>query len=374
MFIKFRGTHTSIFYSNAFPSYCFTSQCRLYSSSTSSHSLVNYLVDSLGFSKQEATTASSKVTSLKSLNNPNLVIDFFKQTGFDNTQIKTIVSRSPKLLIRNVSKTLKPKFQCLMDLGLSGSDLVNVIARDSVIVDRGLDTHLRPTIDCLRRILGSDDDVIKAIKRAPWLLSFGPHHTMETNLLLLRNFGFTDDKIRKFVLIHRNFLTQKTQRIKDLLHRVENDFRVPRDSSMFHHAFQVLSAQTKYKLDRKIEIFKSFGWSDDDVLEMFRKLPHCIGISEVRIQEKLNLFMKELGFVPAFLASHPAILAYSLEKRVIPRMQVLKSLDERKLERRMWSFYTVLVLAETKFMEYFVLPYKDQIPDLYEPLKINVAP
>ncbi|XP_047266870.1 uncharacterized protein LOC107867599 isoform X2 [Capsicum annuum] len=196
MFIKFRGTHTSIFYSNAFPSYCFTSQCRLYSSSTSSHSLVNYLVDSLGFSKQEATTASSKV----------------------------------------------------------------------------------------------------------------------------------------------------------------------------------LSAQTKYKLDRKIEIFKSFGWSDDDVLEMFRKLPHCIGISEVRIQEKLNLFMKELGFVPAFLASHPAILAYSLEKRVIPRMQVLKSLDERKLERRMWSFYTVLVLAETKFMEYFVLPYKDQIPDLYEPLKINVAP
>ncbi|XP_047266869.1 uncharacterized protein LOC107867599 isoform X1 [Capsicum annuum] len=226
MFIKFRGTHTSIFYSNAFPSYCFTSQCRLYSSSTSSHSLVNYLVDSLGFSKQEATTASSK----------------------------------------------------------------------------------------------------------------------------------------------------KTQRIKDLLHRVENDFRVPRDSSMFHHAFQVLSAQTKYKLDRKIEIFKSFGWSDDDVLEMFRKLPHCIGISEVRIQEKLNLFMKELGFVPAFLASHPAILAYSLEKRVIPRMQVLKSLDERKLERRMWSFYTVLVLAETKFMEYFVLPYKDQIPDLYEPLKINVAP
>ncbi|KAM3361340.1 transcription termination factor MTERF5, chloroplastic [Capsicum galapagoense] len=346
----------------------------LYSSSTSSHSLVNYLVDSLGFSKQEATTASSKVTSLKSLNNPNLVIDFFKQTGFDNTQIKTIVSRSPKLLIRNVSKTLKPKFQCLMDLGLSGSDLANVIARDSVIVDRGLDTHLRPTIDCLRRILGGDDDVIKAIKRAPWLLSFGPHHTMETNLLLLRNFGFTDEKIRKLVLIYPNYLTQKTKRIKDLLHRMENDFRVPRDSSMFHHGFQVLSSQKKSKLDRKIGIFKSFGWSDDDVLGMFRKLPHCIGLSEVRIEEKLNLFMKELGFLPAFLVSHPAILVYSLEKRVIPRMQVLKSLDERKLERRMWSLYTVLTLTESRFVECFVLPYKDQIPDLYDIHKKTVAP
>ncbi|MCD9639244.1 hypothetical protein HAX54_023650 [Datura stramonium] len=379
MLIRFRGTHSSIFHCNGFGLYCFRSQTRNQSFSSTStpvptHILVKYLVDSLGFSKEEATATSSKVSSLKSLKNPDSVLNFFIQTGLDKTQMKKIVSKAPKLLLRDVSKTLKPKIQCLMDLGLSGSDLVNVIAKDAQIIERSLDTHLRPTIDCLRRTLGTDDNVLKAIKRAPWLLSFGPHHTMETNLLLLRNFGFSDEKIRKLVLIYPNYLTQKPERIKDLLHRVENDFRVPRDSPVFHYGFQVLSSQKKSALDRKIGIFKSFGWSDDDILELFRKLPHCIGLSEDRIKKKLNLFMKELGLGPAYLVSHPAILVYSLERRVVPRMQVLKILDEKKLERRKFALYTAVSLSEAKFLEYFVLPYKDQIPDLYELLEKTVAP
>ncbi|XP_059279873.1 uncharacterized protein LOC132033799 [Lycium ferocissimum] len=252
--------------------------------------------------------------------------------------------------------------------------LVNVIAKDTTIVDRGLDTHLRPTIDLLRRTLGSDENIVKAIKRFPWLLTFGAHHAMETNLLLFRDTVFSDVRIKKFVLRYPRYLTQKSGWVKDLLQRVENDFRVPRDSPCFLQGFEVLSSQKKSTLKRKFRIFNSFGWSDDDVVKMFRKLPYCIALSEVRIQKALNLFMKECGFGTAYLVSHPAILAYSLEKRVVPRMQVLKILDEKKLERRKLALYPVLMLTESKFIDYFVLPYKDQIPDLYEPLKKTVAP
>ncbi|KAK4722348.1 hypothetical protein R3W88_012581 [Solanum pinnatisectum] len=114
-------------------------------------------------------------------------------------------------------------------------------------------------------------------------------------------------------------------------------------------------------LDRKIGIFKSFGWSDDDILHMFRKLPYCLSLSEVRIQKALNLFMKELGVKSVYLVSYPTLLMHSLEKRVVPRMQVLKILDEKKLKRRELILYTVVRLTESKFMEYFVLPYKDKI-------------
>uniref|UniRef100_K4BTP0 Uncharacterized protein n=1 Tax=Solanum lycopersicum TaxID=4081 RepID=K4BTP0_SOLLC len=181
MLIRFRGkavvvsTHCLINHCNGFRDFRFTSQY-LYSSTSTpapTHFLVKYLVDSLGFSDEEAASTSSKVTSLKNLKNPHLVINFLKQIGLDDTQMKKMVSLAPKMLLSDVSKTLKPKFQCLMDIGLSGSDLVDVIAKDSKIVERGLDTHLRPTIDCLRRTLGSDENVVKALKRAPWLLTFG---------------------------------------------------------------------------------------------------------------------------------------------------------------------------------------------------------
>ncbi|XP_060198763.1 uncharacterized protein LOC132627435 [Lycium barbarum] len=318
--------------------------------------------------------ASSKVTSCKTPKNPDSVIDFLKQTGLDKTQMKKMVSAVPKLLFSDVSKTLKPKFQCLMDLGLSGSDLVNVVAKDSQIIERGLDTHIRPTIDLLRRTLGCDENIVKAIKRFPWLLTFGAHHIMETNLLLLKNSGVPDLRIKKLLLRIPRCIAQKPQWFKGLLHRVENEFRVPRDSPSFLYGFQVLTSQKKSTLDRKFGIFKSFGWSDDDILEMFRKLPFCVGLSEVRIQKALNLFMNELGFETAYLVSHPAILVFSLEKRVIPRLQVLKILDEKKVERRKLDLYYVLSLTELKFIDYFVMPYKDQIPELYEPLKKTVAP
>ncbi|OIT30461.1 transcription termination factor mterf5, chloroplastic, partial [Nicotiana attenuata] len=322
--------------------YCFRSQFLYSTTSTrnriSTHFLIKYLVDSLGFSRKEAISTSSKLTPQKTIKNPDLLLNFLIQTGFDETQIKKLVFRAPRLLYRDVSRTLIPKRQCLVDLGLSGSDLVSVIAKDPNIFERSFDTHLRPTIGCLRRILGSDEDVVKAIKRAVWLLSFGTHHIMETNVLLLRNYGFSDLMIKKFVLRNPNSITQKSEWFKDLLHRVEKDFQVTPDSATFLHGFRALASQKKSTLEKKIgwkiAMFKSFGWSDDEILELFRKLPLCIALSEVRIEKALNLYMKELSFEPSYLASRPAFLAYSLEKRVIPRMQVLKILDEKKLERR----------------------------------------
>ncbi|KAL3340008.1 hypothetical protein AABB24_028563 [Solanum stoloniferum] len=386
MLIRFRGkavavsTHSSIFhckgFGNILSSYNFRSQY-LYSSTATpapTHFLVKYLVDSLGFSNEEAASTSSKVTSRKNLKNADSVINFFKQNGFDNTQMKIMVSRVPKLLFRDVSKTLKPKFQCLMDLGLSGSDLVDAIAKDSHIFDTGLDTHLRPTIDFLRRILGSNENVVKALKRFPWLLSFRALHIMENNLLLLKNHGVPDERIKKLMLRNPSYFAQNPERIKGLLHRMENDFRVPRDSSSFIYGCHVLNSQNKSKLEKKFGIFKSFGWSDDDILELFRKLPFCVGLSEVRIHKALNLFMKELGLGPAYLVSHPAILGFSMEKRVVPRMQILKILDEKKVKRRKLDLYYALTLTETKFIDYFVQPYKDQMPDLYEQLNKIVAP
>lgn len=336
---------------------------------------MNYLVDSLGFSKEEASLVSCKVTSWKSLNrNPDLVLNFLKKTGFDNTQMKKLVSAAPKFLFYDVSKTLKPKLQCLMDIGLSGWDLVNVIAKDSTIVERGLVTHLKPTINCLRRTLGSDENVVKAIKKTSWLLSFGGCNVMETNLLLLKKYGVSDDKIQKLVLRNPRYITQKPEWVKDLLHRVEKDFGIPLHSSIFPYGFHTLASQKKARCEKKIEIFRSFGWSDYDILTMFRKLPYSIALSEDKIQKGLSLYMKELGFKPAYLASRPSMLIYSMEKRVIPRMNVLKILDEKKLERRKVALYTAVRISESKFIKYFVLPYKDQVPDLYEPLKKNLSP
>ncbi|PHT50613.1 hypothetical protein CQW23_10360 [Capsicum baccatum] len=338
-----------------------------YSTAASTHFLLNYLISSLGFSKQEAASASAKVGyRVKSFKNPDLALNFFKQTGFNDTHIKFLVSKYPKVLFYDVEKTLKPKLQCLSELGLSGSDLVKVILRDWKFLTRGLDTHIKPLINLLKNVLGNDENVVKVIKKSAWLISLYSCGAMEVNLNLLRLLGCSKDKIKNIVITCPRILNTNNKRLEDILHRVEKEVGVSPDSAMFLHILNVLASSSQDKVDTKFGIFKSFGWSDTDVLTMFQKLPYCVGLSDARIQTALTFLMKEVRYTSVYIASHPYLLSYSLEKRLIPRYEVWKLVNEKNLIKSRREFYTVMTWHESKFLEKYVLPVKAELPDLYD--------
>ncbi|KAK9270017.1 hypothetical protein L1049_025590 [Liquidambar formosana] len=330
------------------------------------HFMVDYLVNSLRFSREAAVSASTKVTHLKSTHNPDLVLNFFKQSGLDKTHVRNIISLIPRLLSSNVDKTLKPKMRVLQDLGLSGSDLVEVITSNPSFFKRGLDTHIVPSIDFLKTIVRSDENVVKAIKKKTWLLSSNNTKRMQPNVVILQKCGISKEKIEKLVLRTPRRLLQNPKWLEDIVLRVENQLGIPRNSAMFSYGIDVLASMSKATLEFKYEIFKSFGWSESDIITMARNLPFCLSLSEVKIRNGLTFFMKELGYEPGYLASHPKLLMHSLEKRVLPRNAVLKVLKEKNLIRTNPSLCYIVCLPESKFMEEFVLQYKDVTPDVYE--------
>ncbi|XP_009764322.1 uncharacterized protein LOC107793250 [Nicotiana tabacum] len=331
---------------------------------TSTHFLVDFLVNSLGFSREEAVTTSNKVTRSKPPKNPDFVINFFEKNGFDNTQIKNIVSKSPKVLFSNVDKTLKPKLEILQEIGFSGSDLVKFANANIHIFDRGVDTFLRPSLEYLRTLLGSDEDVVKVIKKTSWLLSSNAPKIMAPNVLLLQNIGFSDLKLRKFILHHPRTMMRKTEWLEDVVHRVETDFGIPRESAMFVHGISAVSSFSKSTLAEKVDVYRSFGWSDAHINTMARKLPFCFCLSEAKIRKQLTFLMKEVGCTSEYLASRPKLLMYSLEKRVIPRYKVLKILHGKRLNSGL-GLYSAACMTPSTFMKEVVLPYKDKLPLLY---------
>ncbi|KAF3625118.1 putative E3 ubiquitin-protein ligase RMA1H1-like [Capsicum annuum] len=331
------------------------------------HLLVKYLINSLGFSKQEAISASAKVGyRIKTFNNPDLSVNFLKQTGFNDAHIKILVSKSPDLLFYDVENTLKPKLHCLSEIGLSGSDLVNVLLKDWEFVDRGLDNCIKPLLNCLRNVLGSDENVVTVIKRCSSLMSYNNHETMEANLSLLRSFGCSNDKIKNFVLKRPNFLKLSTKKLDEMLHRVEKEIGVSPDSPLFLHIVNVLAGLSQDTVNKKIGIFKSFGWSDTDILTMLQKLPYCVARSETRIQTALTFLMKEVSYKSIYIASHPSLLTYSLEKRLKPRYEMWKLVNEKNLIKNRPKFYSVMTWPESKFLEKYVLPVKGELPDFYD--------
>ncbi|XP_060200698.1 transcription termination factor MTERF5, chloroplastic-like [Lycium barbarum] len=333
---------------------------------STSNLLVKYFINSLGFSKEEAISSSAKVTRNISFKNADLALNFLKQTGFNDTNLKILVSKSPDLLFYDVERTLKPKLQCLSELGLSGPDLVKLLLRDWTLVNRGLHSHIKPLLNRLRNVLGSDENVVKVIKKTSWLISHNNHGTMEANLNLLRSFGCSNDKIKNTVIRNTHLLKISTKKLEKMLHRVEKEVGVSPDSARFLHIVVVLTCCNQKNVETKLGIFKSFGWSDSDTLTMLQKLPCCVGLSEAKIRTALTFLMKELGYESIYIASRPSLLAYSLEKRLIPRYEIWKLVNEKYLIKSRQEFYTVMTWSESKFLEKYVLPVKAELPDLYD--------
>ncbi|KAJ9546268.1 hypothetical protein OSB04_025975 [Centaurea solstitialis] len=329
--------------------------------------LVDYLMDSLQFSEKDAISIStkSKVTHLKSTINSDLVLNIFKTYGLDLSQIRQIVSSAPKILTCKADKTLKPKIRVFQELGLSGSDLTTLIRRNPEIFNFGLHTRIMPGLQLLRKLLGSDEKVIQVMNKSRWpLLTNGSMKRLSKNVSLLQNFGLSNERIVMFIVSNPDTVMVNPELLENRLSYVEDKLGISRESRAFIHAVAAVLWRTDSEIEKKMQIFRSFGWSDSDLALLFRGQPNCFNKSEAKIREKLKFYMKDLGYTPSYLISCTAFFTFSLDQRVIPRNMMLKILKEKKLvSNDKPSLITILTYNESKFLE-FLWGFEDDVPSL----------
>ncbi|CAI9301784.1 unnamed protein product [Lactuca saligna] len=336
--------------------------------------MVDYLVDSLHFSKQDAVAVSSKgkLTNLRSPINSDSVLNLLKSYGLDLSQIRQIISFAPKILSCKASKTLEPKLKVFQELGLSGSDLVSLIKKNPEIFGYGLHTRIMPGLDLLKKLLGSDEKVIEVINKSRWLyVTTSSMKRLSTNISLLQTFGLSNERIMKFMLGNPEKLMADPKLLQSRLSYVEEKLGISRALPSFIHAASVVLWSSDSEVEKRMKIFKSFGWSDSEISLLFRNQPYVLNKSEGNIREKLEFFMKELGYTPAYLLSCNTFFTLSLNKRVIPRNTMLKILKEKKLVKDKLSLITIATYSEVRFLE-FLKGFENDIPGICETYIDNV--
>lgn len=325
-----------------------------------SHFLVDYLINSIGLSKDEALSATKNVKLYRSTrNDPDLVVNFFNELGMNRTQIRSLISANPTLLTFSVHKTLQPKVLALHEIGILGSDLIKVLLGFKSLFGRGI---IRRPIEYLRNLLGSNENVAVVIRKFSSVLDISASRVIETNVQVLLSEGFSMEYVSRMLLDNPRCFMQKPGGLAEALHIVENEFRISRDSKMFYHGVITAASLGKEIIDMKIGVLRSFGFSDVAIYGMIRRFPVLIRSSEEKLRKIWNFFTNETAFSPDYLASHPVIFSLSLEKRVMPRFVVLKILNEMNLNKRTVSLYGALCMSESNFVQKILLPYKDDIP------------
>ncbi|KAL5098006.1 hypothetical protein RYX36_002333 [Vicia faba] len=336
---------------NPIPNFNSTLSLKCHCSTTSPNEFtVSYLVTNLGFSFETATRAS-KLVRFKASQNPDSVIAILTDFGFSDSQINNLVRQAPNILTCDPHKRILPKFQFLLSKGASNSDVVEIVCRSPRILYASLDNCIIPTFELVRRFLPSNQKVFQS-------RCFFGYHNFVSNVKLLLDHGVTDSNIRYLLLKTPSiFLIRDMRSALDMVKNM--GFNDPSKVN-FCIALLVKRAMPKSKWDAKVIVFKTWGWSDEMVLEAFRKRPLFMLTSAEKIDNIMRFWVNELGWNSSALVKRADIFSYSLENRIIPRACVVSYLISQGLIKNNVELSTPFGVKEEVFLEKYVQSFKEE--------------
>ncbi|XVF82934.1 hypothetical protein PTKIN_Ptkin16aG0091400 [Pterospermum kingtungense] len=335
--------------------------------SANGHSFTtSYLIHSCGFSPK-AALAVPKSVNFQTPEKPDSVISFFKDHGFSETQIRTIIKRLPELLVYNPQKILLPKFQFFYGRGVSKSKLASILSSNPFVLKCSLHNRIIPSFNYFKDLTHCDDDkVLVAYMQCNGVLADEFQSRIAPNVAILRQCGVPESNILSKLVEHPRVFVASPEKFKRTVEEVKKlGFNPLRKS--FLTALQALVQLSKSTWEGKVNVLKEWGWSNEEIALAFGKSPNFMELSEHKIKAAMSFFVNTMGCKPSCIANRPILLSLSLHKRLIPRWSLFQVLLSKGLIKKDISLQVLFESNEKKFLRRFVTPYEDPyLLKLYE--------
>ncbi|KAF3533066.1 hypothetical protein DY000_02041571 [Brassica cretica] len=350
---------------------------------------VAYLVDSLGFTTKLAESIWRKVTS-EAKGDPDSVLDLLKSHGFRDSHISTIISNYPQLLLLDTEKSLSPNLKFLQSRGAPSSELAEILSKVPKILGMKGDKAVGRYYDFVKDIIEAD----KSSNYEMSCLSLPEGSRQENiirNVLVLRRLG-VPQKLLFSLLISCSHIVSGKDRFEESLKKVVEMGFDPR-TSKFVEALRIVYQMSDKTVEDKVNLYKRLGFSVEDVWEMFKKYPfllaiseknimnsfetfmrlaftrdefvrmvkhcpQCIGLSSELVTKKTEFLVNTMIWTVEDVVSNPAAFGYSLEKRIVPRCNVIKALVFKG--NGIPSVGYVLVCTDEVFLNRYVRKHDDK--------------
>ncbi|GFZ21828.1 hypothetical protein Acr_29g0009900 [Actinidia rufa] len=326
---------------------------------------VTYLINSCGFSPEKAHSAS-KYVKFETPEKPDSVLAFFRSHGLTQTQISNVIRTHPRLLLCDPEKTLLPKLEFLKSKGISSTDVTKIVYASPHFLKRSLEKIIIPSFNLFSNLLQSEEKTLAAIKSYSGLLLFDRQTHVIPNIETLREAGVPNANIM-FLLTNqpRAFMTG-SDRFRQVVKEVEtmgfNPLRIN-----FVTAVHALRAMAKSTWEKKVDVYRKWGWTEDEILVAFKKHPWCMTASEDKINGVMDFLVNKMGLESSLVARRPKLISLSLEKRTVPRCAVYQVLLSKGLiNSNAISLMTLLMTSEKLFLEKLVNRHKEEAPELMQ--------
>lgn len=247
-----------------------------------------------------------------------------------------------------------------------GSELGMFISKNSPILAVSLERKLVPCVEILKKVLcrnQNNQDLIRVLSRCTAVVRGNPESRLLGNIAFLKSCGIVGTQLSMLLTRQPWLFIMQESKLRDLVSRVlDMGFSV--NSRMLVHGLYTVSCMSNETFMRKLELFRSSGFSSNECMEMFRKQPGLLRASEEKLKLGIEFFMNTIKMEKSALVRLPVSFMYDLEARVIPRYMVLEILKSKRLLKREPSFIHTLNISEEKFLAKFIAKFRDHAEEL----------
>ncbi|CAA7036677.1 unnamed protein product [Microthlaspi erraticum] len=383
---------------------------------------VSYLVESLGLTTKLAESISRRVC-FEDKANPDSVLNLLTSHGFEESQISKIITTYPRLLIEDAETSLRPKLQALLSRGASSSELAEIVSRVPKILEKRKGKSINLYYDSVRDIMQDgelcDSKPVNRIRNISVLRELGVPQKLLFSLLISNcqpvcgkerfdeslkrvvEMGFDPTKLKFVEALHVVYemsdktIQEKVNVYKRLGFSEKDVWRIfkkwpyslkfserkikqtvetlKKCGLVEEEVLSVLKTRpqcirsSEQKILETVETFLGLGVSRDEFKTMIKRFPHCIAYSAESMKKKFEFLVEKMDWPLEDLVLIPTIIGYSMEKRIVPRCNVIKALMSRGLIGSVNPpISSVLICRDDEFLKRYVMKHGKLVPELMD--------
>uniref|UniRef100_A0A7N0V3L2 Mitochondrial transcription termination factor n=1 Tax=Kalanchoe fedtschenkoi TaxID=63787 RepID=A0A7N0V3L2_KALFE len=311
------------------------------------------------------TSAAGKNESVKEkcteeiIENPTNAAETFIKWGCTSEDLQLIFKRCPTLVNAGV-ESLHTKLAVFKDLGFTSSDLVKIInCRPRLLSScfRSVEERLMFLIN----FFGSREVLRAAIVRNPSLLMYDLHGTIIPIVTLYERLGVSKEELiqalmtRPTVIPRTSFNNEKMEYIKKL--------KISQESKMYKYVVTLIGVSRLQTIREKFGNLEKFGFSEDEVLDLFERSPLLLTLSIDKVQRNMTYLLTTLKLPARAVLDYPYLLFINLDTVIRPRTCLAEKLKELGLEPQISGLmlFTALRMKEKRFISAFITCHPEDI-------------
>ncbi|BAH93395.1 Os06g0224500 [Oryza sativa Japonica Group] len=213
-------------------------------------------------------------------------------------------------------------------------------------------------------------DIAAAVASDPRLLCARVDRTLDARVAELGGIGLSRSQIARLIPLARGGF-----RIKSLGSKLAFLVTVPGGcqdelwaikpgTRLFALAVVKFAILSQGKITKKSGLFKKLGWSQEDLSLAAKNMPSILAMGEKRLRQRMKFLTEDVGLEIPYIAQRPALMFYSIERRLLPRHCLINVLKRNGLLKINYDFYSTALISNEKFLDKFVHPYVESVPGI----------